>query len=286
MCNTQNLRQIKQFLQVGLENIYETREAESIIEIMLEHVLGMNKTQIFLNSDEIIDSNRFSQLKQILSELLSNKPIQYIIGETEFYGRVFKLNQEVLIPRQETEELVHAVIHHYGTNPQIKILDIGTGSGVISISLSLEMPDADVFATDISIKALDVAKQNNEMLKSNVRLFHHDVFSDCGILPDNLDCIVSNPPYVRVSEQKEMKDNVLKFEPQSALFVPDEDALKYYDRIAKIGKEKLKLGGRVFCEINQYLGNETMSCFRDSGYSHVELIKDINHNNRIITAIK
>jgi len=214
------------------------------------------------------------------------KPIQYILGETEFFGLNFSVNQSVLIPRPETEELVELILkNHSGEN--LKILDIGTGSGCIAISLAKNMPSAKVYAIDISEDALSVAKENATRNQVEIQFFQQDILAE---LPDNifnekLDIIVSNPPYITPIEKYSIHDNVLKYEPHTALFVPQNNPLLFYERIADIGHSLLNKSGFLYFEINALYGKEICQMLQTKGYSNIKLYQDISGKNRMIEAI-
>lgn len=220
---------------------------------------------------------------QDFERLKRGEPIQYIIGKAPFYGREFLVSPATLIPRNETEELVHLIIKE---NPQqgLRILDIGTGTGCIPISLFLEMKEPEVYALDISLEALKVARQNAKSLKAEVNFLQGDILRE-RIPLESLDILVSNPPYIPEKGKAEMHKNVLDFEPGLALFVPDEDPLLFYRRIAELGREHLKKGGRLYFEIHEDFGPETVDLLESMGYQEVRLIQDLNGKNRIVTAV-
>lgn len=237
-----------------LENLYGEREARSILKLY-------NETKGELTP---LDAER----------LLSAEPLQYILGEAHFYGREFNVNQYTLIPRGETEELVVKVVKSLGKDFSGSILDVGTGSGIIAITLSKELPKATISAIDISEGAIEVAKSNAEKFKANVEFKVQDIF-ECTEL--DYDVVVSNPPYVTEKEKEQMHPNVLDFEPDTALFVSDHDPLIYYREIAKLSR-------RVFFEINEHFGSEMSEMLSSLGYSEIEVIKDIHDRERICTA--
>jgi release factor glutamine methyltransferase len=211
-------------------------------------------------------------------------PVQYILGETEFYGRKFFVNENVLIPRCETEELVDLIINENRSN-SINILDIGTGSGCIAVSLDCELPDARVYAIDISTVALKIATQNNDYNKANVLFAEYDILGNVEFPHDTkFEVIVSNPPYVRTSEKQYMHANVLEHEPHIALFVEDSSPLIYYEACLRFAENYLADRGKIYVEINEFLGAETLALFRNYGYDAV-LIKDLSGKDRIIKAM-
>ena len=220
----------------------------------------------------------------VLEKLKTQIPIQYILGTTHFYGLEFTVDENVLIPRPETQELVDWIIKlncRISNNKNIKILDIGTGSGCIAISLANNIPDSEVFAIDISEKALDVAKKNAILNKVPVTMLHKNILETTD-LNQKFDIIVSNPPYVRNIEKSEIKPNVLDNEPHLALFVSDTEPLIFYKKIAELAAANLKINGQLFFEINQYLGKETQDLLKSIGLKNIELRKDIYGNDRMI----
>lgn len=257
-------------------SIYENQEAESLVSWLLEHHVGWRRTRIL---DEVDEAAFPSKIYEDFERLKTGEPIQYIIGKGPFYGRDFLVSPATLIPRNETEELVHMIIKE---NPKagLKILDIGTGTGCIPISLALEMKAPEVFAIDISEDALKIAIQNAEALEAKV------TFSICDILtqtPDvsELDILVSNPPYIPEREKSDMHRNVLDFEPGLALFVSNDDPLIFYKMIAEKGKHLLKPGGKLYFEINEKYGIEVAELMQSLGYSDVQVLKDLNGKERI-----
>jgi release factor glutamine methyltransferase len=278
----QTIRQIKTQIVRDLAPLYHQQEAQQIAILVIEHFCKLSRAEQALQGTKPLSEKQKIAISNAIEKLKNAVPLQYIIGETEFYGRRFLVSDGVLIPRPETEELVEHVLNNLSKNKTLKILDIGTGSGIIAISLALELPNATVYASDFSDEALTLAKQNAKTLNANVHFIKHDIFTPLNCLPENLDCIVSNPPYVRESEKNRMHDNVLKHEPHSALFVNDKDALIYYRRIAEIAKTHLSPNGIIFCEINEALAVETKKCFEDSGFGNIFVSKDINNKDRII----
>ena len=255
---------------------YDRQEAESLVSWLLEHHIGWRRTDILNEADE---STFPSTIYEDFERLKTGEPIQYIFGKGPFYGRDFFVSPATLIPRNETEELVHLIIKE-NRQPGLKILDIGTGTGCIPISLALEMNNPKVFGEDISEEALLIARKNAEELGAEV------FFSKCDILTEmpnvaELDILVSNPPYIPEQEKPEMHKNVLDFEPQLALFVPNDDPLIFYRRISEIGKQLLKPGGKLYFEINEKYGNDVASLMKDLGYSEVRVLKDLNEKDRM-----
>jgi release factor glutamine methyltransferase len=273
------------FLQ-ELSSLYDEQEIDSFFYIILEKLHGLKRIDLALNPETVMDGTHLKQWKSILTDLKIQKPIQYILGETEFYGLRFEVNENTLIPRPETEELVELIIKEEGKGKReegkVQILDIGTGSGCIAISLAKNIFNAEVFAIDVSEKALATAKKNAEINDVNVTFLLKNILGTAD-LDQQFDIIVSNPPYVRNLEKAEIKPNVLEYEPHLALFVEDTDALLFYRKIAELAKKNLNPNGKLYFEINQYLGKETLSLLEDSGFRNVTLKKDIYGNDRMIS---
>lgn len=269
--------------KINLEESAE--EIQQLGFMVLEHELGLSATEILMEKDVEVSTDIQNKLNIIAQRLNEHEPIQYILGDAEFLGRRFLVSPAVLIPRPETEELVKLVplqISSGEENP-IRILDIGTGSGCIAISLKELMPFAEVYATDVSEAALAVAQKNIERLEPQVKLLKHDILNE-DIPVQDVDTIVSNPPYVAQQEKTSMQKNVLDHEPHMALFVPDNDPLVFYKAIALRGKKVLKPGGHVVVEINALLGSETISVFESENYSNIILMKDMNGKDRFVLA--
>lgn len=267
-----------------LEGLYPPDEMEGLIRIIFSHLKQYNLTDMLLNKDEILDAKEQLAISAILARLKHHEPIQYILGETEFYGLPFKVTPEVLIPRPETEELVDWILKskNYQT---ARILDAGTGSGCIPVSLKKHWPKAQVMACDISDNILKVARMNAGLNQTEVAFFHMDILNP--LLPDsfpNIDLLVSNPPYVTESEKQQMGKNVLKFEPWKALFVPDNDPLLFYKALVELAKKHLNKNGQIFWEINEAYGIDCKKLLKENGFSNVKIKKDINGKNRMIFA--
>jgi len=272
------------FIKESLKEIYHETEIQSFIWIIFEKLMNFSKTDLHLAQDTKLSHSVISEIEKITGRLKKQEPIQYILGETEFYDLKFNVNPAVLIPRPETEELVHWIIND---QPGFKgsILDIGTGSGCIPVSLAKNIPDATVFAIDISEEALNTAAQNASLNEVTVYFMQMDILAGQNSSLDNkLDIIVSNPPYVRDSEKKMMQDNVLDHEPHLALFVPDNEALKFYDAIASFAIGNLKPKGFLYLEINEYLSAETAVLLESRNFVNIEIRKDINGRARMIKA--
>ncbi|NMH24394.1 peptide chain release factor N(5)-glutamine methyltransferase [Flavobacterium solisilvae] len=284
------------FLQ-ALSSLYDEKEVESFFYLTLEKLHQKKRIDLALQPDLSMDETQLSQWETVLTELKTYKPIQYILGETEFYGLPFLVNENVLIPRPETEELVELIVSSFKfqVSSSLKILDIGTGSGCIPISLKKNLPSAEVFAIDVSVNALEVAQKNAEINGVEVNFIQTDILKVNDLkklptsnfqLPASFDIIVSNPPYVRNLEKAEINPNVLEFEPHLALFVEDNDALLFYRKITELAKSHLAENGKLYFEINQYLGKDTVALVESYGFKNVQLIKDIYGNDRMISAEK
>lgn len=262
----------------SLKDCYSIYEAESLAYIILQEVHGLTKTNILTNETVAFEE---SKVNAIVNRLLKNEPIQYILGYTNFFGRKFHVNEDVLIPRQETEELVQ-LIKSENMARGLRILDIGTGSGCIACSLFLEMNDAEVFAIDVSKDALRIAEKNTSNLNCNVSLNQVDILSQ-EISWKNLDIIVSNPPYVTNNEKTLMHSNVLEFEPELALFVPNENPLLFYSTITKKSQATLNKGGKLYFEINELFGKEVALLMEENQFENVKIHKDLNGKDRFVS---
>lgn len=274
-----------------LDELHGFDEVETIFVLLTEHYVGFSRLQVSINKDFLLDIFKLNLFQQALDRLKLHEPVQYIMGSTYFYGLKFNVNKHTLIPRPETEELVHWALH-LSTNPMhssLKILDIGTGSGCIAISLAKNIENAQIVAIDLSAEALAVASENSKLNKTNVQFYKEDIFNllEVKILEDlKFDFIISNPPYVRELEKKDMKPNVINFEPESALFVPNHDSLRFYEAIALVAQKHLKSGGFLLLEINQYLSDEMINLLEFHNFEAIELRKDLFGNFRMIKAIQ
>jgi release factor glutamine methyltransferase len=277
------LSQLKiKFLNL-LKDEYPAQEVSSFFNLLIESYLGMNRLDFALKQGKELTLEEKEKFESAIHRLSLHEPIQYIIGETEFFGLKFKVNKNVLIPRPETEELVQWILDDVGeskTPSNLKILDIGTGSGCIAISLAKNLPNAEVFALDISEKALKTARENATLNKVNVNFIQADILN-LEALTGKFDIIVSNPPYVREMEKVEMHLNVLENEPDLALYVKDIDPLIFYGIIAKLAQAGPQKNGDLYFEINQYLAKETEEILKNFGFK-TELKKDIFGNYRML----
>ena len=259
---------------------YSQAEAENLVFWLFEHHVGLRRSELPLAIPS--ETNREPLLGDF-QRLLTGEPIQYILGEAPFYGRNFLVTRDTLIPRNETEELVHRILKE-NPKPGLRFLDLGTGTGCIPITLALELKDPEVYALDVSVEALEVARQNALNLGANVQFLEGDLL---GRAPNFalFDVLVSNPPYVPLRDQKEMHANVLNFEPHLALFVPDEDPLLFYRAIGSWGQQLLKTGGKLYLEIYENLADELVQLLLSLGYSQVQVHQDLNGKNRMISCL-
>ena len=271
-----------------LEKIYGSDEANALIMMLLEHYFGIDRVKMALEPELRLSESELLTLHFAVKELLKNKPIQYVIGETEFCGMRFFVEEGVLIPRPETEEMVKMVRNNVGTrratSVHCSILDIGTGSGCIAISLAKLLKNSVVTAVDVSEKALEIAKKNAEANGVDVRFVLDDILNPQNpkLIDNQYDIIVSNPPYVCESEKVEMRANVLDYEPSSALFVSDNDPLIFYRKILEFAQKTLKPDGQVWLEINEKFGKEMINLCHEKGFQNVEIIKDFRGKDRIL----
>lgn len=276
------MQDILQNIRKSLSGFYPDNEISGLVRLLIEHVTKSSMPALLSDKNTKITSEEVLKIDKIVECLQRFEPIQYILGETEFYGLPFIVNQDVLIPRPETEELVELILNeNKGTQPQV--LDIGTGSGCIAISLQKHLSKAYVKGWDISQKALAVATLNSKNNLVNVTFNQVDILSDYPT-GQHFDIIVSNPPYVLDSEKTDMHTNVLDYEPHTALFVADNDPLLFYNRIADVAIQLLTNGGKLYFEINRAKGQETIKMLENKNFSDIRLIKDISGNDRMVRA--
>lgn len=276
------MNRITTYIRQSLQDIYPPEEARALAMLVCCDLLGLDALDIYLGKDTTLSECKERELENILFRLHKNEPIQYIRGFAEFDGRKFKVAPGVLIPRPETAELVEWVAKE--NRGARRLLDIGTGSGCIAISLDKRLPNTEVEAWDISEDALTIACANNKALEAGVAFRQRDILADDWTETSFFDVIVSNPPYVTETEKKDMEANVLDWEPELALFVPDDDPLLFYRRMANLGRDLLLPGGRFYVEINQAYGKETARMLEMNRYRHVRIIKDMFGKDRIVTA--
>lgn len=278
------IRDYKNTFVQQLIPLYEKEEIESFFYLVLTHLKNLSRVDLALNPDTEFSESELEKMDFYAGELKNNKPIQYILGITNFFGLEFAVNPNVLIPRPETEELINWIISENKNPTNLKILDIGTGSGCIATTLAKNLK-AEVTAFDISEKALETAQKNADHNQTFVHFVEFDILNDIWEGED-FDLIVSNPPYVRELEKEQIKPNVLDNEPHLALFVPDQDALIFYRKIADFALKHLSENGQLFFEINQYLGKQVVSLLEEKGFKNIVLKKDIYSNDRMIFAHK
>jgi release factor glutamine methyltransferase len=262
---------------------YDPREGAAIAFSILEY-FGISRTDVLTGKQE--EFNQGDLLHTFIYRLNNWEPIQYVLGKADFYGKKFIVNGYVLIPRQETEELVKLIAEDYNTISGLKVLDIGTGSGCIAVTLASLLPKAEVHALDKSKEAIKTASENATINKVKIEFHQIDILNAKGIEFPSFDIIVSNPPYVMEKERKEMKQNVLQFEPSMALFVPDENPLLFYQSILDFSTSHLNEGGACYFEINEKLGNELQQHMKEQGWKNVEILKDLNGKDRFIKGIR
>ena len=278
--------EFKRYFKSELSELYTEAESAQLYSVFLYEKTGFDRFQQrrFAYQELLISDEE--ELKEIIEELKTGKPYQQILGHTEFYGKKFFVDENVLIPRPETEELVELAkieIQNLKSKIQnLKLLDVGTGSGIIPITLKRFFPNAEISAMDISEKALEIAQKNADFHQANIQFIQQDYLNTK--LEEKYDIIISNPPYIGIEENIEIEDSVKGFEPNIALFSPTSDALIFYKKIAKDGEKYLNENGMIFLEINQKLGKETLELF--SNYSESRLIKDLSGNDRFVLAKK
>jgi len=279
------ISQITANVKKTLGSKFSARELDSQLFLIYEKILNLSRLNVLAYPDTKVLNSDYKQIVNIVSRLSKNEPIQYILGETEFYGLFFKVNQDVLIPRPETEELAQWIINDF-KKATITLLDIGTGSGCIAVTLAKEILSSKVFALDISEVSLKVAHENAQMNGVKVNFIKQDILNAVASdLPVNLDLIVSNPPYIKKSEMILMQPNVLDYEPSLALFVDDTDSLLFYRAIAKLGCSLLKPGGALYFEINESLSREVLELLESFNYYEIAVKNDIHGKPRMLKAL-
>ena len=294
------VKDIRKYYCDQLCAIYDKDEANTMILILFEHYFNIDRVKMALEPDIRLSESEMLKIHFAVKDLLKNKPIQYIIGETEFCELKFKVNENVLIPRPETAEMIYKIVNESPSlqvskspsqsqsqsstaNNQQLILDIGTGSGCIAISLAKMLPESHVYALDISEKALVVAKENAKINDANITFIQDDILTMAQTMTQTkFDIIISNPPYVRELEKADMRDNVLKWEPHKALFVSDDNPLIFYRKILEFAKTHLNDNGEIWFEINEYLSKEMIDLCHELGFSNVKIHKDFRGKERII----
>ncbi|WP_420573108.1 peptide chain release factor N(5)-glutamine methyltransferase [Kordia sp.] len=287
------LKDIQNIFHKELDEIYGKNEVDSFFFMLAEDYFGIERFALVLDPEFVITKEQETPMFKALSELKLEKPIQHILGKAHFYSLEFLVNEHTLIPRPETEELVNLILFNIKNNSKsepLRILDIGTGSGCIAISLQKNLPNTQVYAIDISAEALEIAKKNATHNEVEIKFAQADVLhlEDLNVFEEDeilFDIIVSNPPYVRELEKKEMRKNVLDYEPSTALFVEDNDPLIFYNKIANLAKAQLSPKGSLYFEINQYLGKEMMNLLQEKDFETIELHGDTFGVDRMIKAV-
>jgi release factor glutamine methyltransferase len=285
------LSEIKIQFHEELSGLYSKSEIQELFSIFCDYFLNLNKIELRNDLENHLSESNSNRFSEAISELKTGKPFQQILGETKFYGLKFFVNEHVLIPRPETEELLELAINKIKerkTKKEIKILDVGTGSGIIPIVLKKYFPEAGVTALDISEEALKIARKNSDFHKTEINFIQKDCLNeifDSAQTNEVYDVIISNPPYIGAEENPEIEDAVKGFEPHLALFSPTSDVLIFYRKIAEDCKNHLAKKGFLFLEINQKLGQQTLELFQDN-FSKVHLLKDISGNDRLIFGLK
>jgi release factor glutamine methyltransferase len=274
------------YIKTSLASLYPPEEIKELIRIIMESVCGLSPYQYLSMGDEMIPSEDKSKIENIVNRLVAYEPIQYILGREFFRGLEFNVNPSVLIPRPETAQLVSLIVEDWKESSP-RVLDIGTGSGCIAVSIAKALSESTVVAMDVSAEALSVANGNARINSVDVRFVRADVLDDStlgGVFDMGYDVIVSNPPYIAEKEKDDIERNVLDYEPSLALFVPDENPLLFYKAISKLAYENLNEGGTLYFEINGAFGSETAEAVRSEGFGTVEIIKDYYDKDRIIRA--
>lgn len=272
-------------LRARLEGMYGTGEATAMVRLIFNVMKGWSATDMIVNADREISDMFRNQVGKVMERIERGEPIQYVLGTARFYGMDLKVDSRVLIPRPETEELVDMIVARFKNREDLKVLDIGTGSGAIAIALSRNLPFSDVTGIDLSEGALQVARENAADLHARISLIHADIFKWMPE-PDSLDIVVSNPPYIPEEEKRDMETNVLDYEPASALFVPDSDPLVYYRRIAEVASVGLRVDGIIYFEINPRFAEQIKKMLEERGYLDVEVTQDISRRDRFVSARK
>lgn len=276
------IKEIFSYIIHSLKGIYEEREAQSIAFLLIAFLYQMKRHDIVLNKEIIDNQYNKKKLDALIYRLQQYEPIQYVLGEAHFYGLNLIVTRAVLIPRPETEELVHLIIQENKHIPSLSILDIGTGSGCIPIALGKYLKNAQLHAVDISPEALLVAQKNAQRNEVPIMFHQLDVLSSNLNLLPSFDIIVSNPPYVREIEKEKMQANVLDYEPVQALFVPDNHPLLFYERIALLASKKLKRGGKLYFEINENFGTQVADLLLSLHFQGIKVFKDLQGKDRIV----
>ncbi|WP_018476497.1 peptide chain release factor N(5)-glutamine methyltransferase [Pontibacter roseus] len=279
------IQELSQYIRSTIQSAYPEPEAGSIAQLVLEHVLQKSRVQLSLGRQEEVSAAQEQQVRRMVERLERQEPVQYVLGVAHFYGLELEVDERVLIPRPETEELVDLVVREHQGRQCLRVLDICTGSGCIPLALAANLQPDKVYGLELSEGALEVARANAARYSLPVEWLQQDVFEPIpSIVPHSLDIITSNPPYVLEQEKAQMRPNVLAYEPHLALFVPNTDPLKYYRRIAGLGAGLLKKGGRLYFEINEQYGQEVRQLLLEAGFQQAEVVQDLFNKNRIVKA--
>ena len=265
----------------GLASLYPEREVEAMLKVLFLQLTGYNTIDRRINSNQTLSESELLKFRSVLKELELGRPLQYVLGETEFYGLNFKVNEHVLIPRPETEELVDLILSENKSNESL--VDIGSGSGCISISYAFNSRENNCYAIDVDPNALKVVGLNAKQNSVNIEMIEMDILN-WSELPQKFDVVVSNPPYVLETEKSEMNSNVLDFEPGLALFVDNEEPIIFYERIADFALKHLNDAGKLYFEINEKYGLEVMECLKIRNFKDIRIIKDLSGKDRIVAA--
>lgn len=279
------IQEARQALQTQLSSIYDDREAGNITNWVLESLTGLSRSARLVKDKEPLPPEQEQRLASYITDLLRHRPVQYVLGEAWFHGLRFYVNENVLIPRPETEELVEWIIEEHKEAAALTILDIGTGSGCIPVALKIALPQATIYSCDVSEGALEVARKNAKELGADIHFLHQDILDQQAWdrLPQ-VDLIVSNPPYIPEKDKSSMHANVLEHEPHLALFVSNDDPLTFYEAIARLALQKLNTNGAVYAEIHEDLGPATLALFQAKGFGRAAVRKDMQNKERMIKA--
>ena len=280
-----NVRALTDRLAAALTAVYPAPEAGAIAALVTESLLGLSALQRRMQAHEPVPAAVLAQVPALQQRLLAHEPVQYVLGHAHFAGLELAVSPATLIPRPETEELLRLVVDEWSGRPGLRVLDVGTGSGALAIGLARELPQAQVLAVDISAAALAVARRNGAQYAPQVQFEQLDILTEVpDLMAGTLDLLVSNPPYVRESERAQMRENVLAWEPATALFVPDADPLRFYRRLGELGRELLRPGGAVYFEINEAFAADNQALLRAQGYGEVRGVADIFGRDRMVRA--
>jgi len=284
-----NTAKLVEFMRSELSAYYTDNEANSIIFRLFDGIMGYERTDIVLKAESTISVEDFEKFQSAVELLKEKKPVQYILGHTDFGNVRIKVDKRVLIPRPETEELVNWIVKETG-DEAIRLVDIGTGSGCIAISLKKHLQNSQVMGTDISGECIELAEENAEANHVDVNFRVLDALdahaSEKVVHPESLDLIVSNPPYIQFKDRYQMDDAILSYEPAKALFVDDANPMLFYKAISQMGASSLKHGGHLYFEINEKFGNEVEQVMKESGFTHIEQRKDIHEKVRFVRGLK